>query len=143
MKLDDFRRLAEARGGDLARWPGHVREDAAVFARTREGAAILAEAEDFDRLLTAAAPYVADARVERAIHGVVTRLARPQPARGGGLTELFTNWLYPAAGFACAALVGALIGLADPIGIDEPGDDVRTMISMIIDPETISQDVVR
>jgi hypothetical protein len=143
MRLDEFRRLAEARGGDLARWPDHLREEAAAVARTREGAAILAEADAFDRLLNDAAPHVADARIERAIHGVVTRLAQPQPVRGGGLSGLFAAWLYPAAGFACAALIGALIGFADPIGIDQDDDDVRTMISMIIDTETISQDVVR
>lgn len=143
MRLDEFRQLAEARGGDLARWPDHLREDAAAVARTREGAAILAEADAFDRLLAECAPHVPDVRIERAIHGVVTRLAQPQPVRRGGLRALFAAWLYPAAGFACAALIGALIGFADPIGIDQDDDDVRTMMSMIIDTETISQDVVR
>jgi hypothetical protein len=144
MKLDEFRRLAEARGGDLNRWPDHLREEAAAIAGTSGGAAILVEAEELDRLLADAAPHIADMRVERAIHGVVTRLAQPQPARGGGLRAMMEGWFIPAAGFACAALIGALIAFADPIGIDQgDDDDARTLLSMIVDPETISQEIVR
>ncbi len=143
MRLDEFRRLAEARGSNLARWPEHLREEAEAVARTAEGAAILAEAGELDRMLISAAPRIDGARVERAIHGVVTRLAQPQPRRRLGLIGLMEGWFIPAAGFACAALIGALIGFADPIGIDQADDDMRTVISMIIDTETIPQDVVQ
>ena len=144
MTLDDFERLALTWGGDIARWPEAVRADAIAMARHPEAAAVLAEAHELDRLLNDAAPEIADARIDRAIGRVTTRLAQDtmQPSRGW-LGILAANWFAPAAGFACAALIGMLLGVVDPIGTGPGDDDVHTMISMILDADTTGQGITR
>jgi anti-sigma factor RsiW len=147
MTLDDFERLAGTWGGDVARWPEHLRAEAAAMARAPEAAAVLAEARELDQLLNDAAPEIADARIDRAIRRVTVRLAQDtvQPSRAprGWLGTLAENWFAPAAGFACAALIGMLLGVADPLGTEQGEDDVHTMISMILDVDTTGQGITR
>jgi hypothetical protein len=144
MTLDEFERLALTWGSDIARWPEAVRADAAAMARDPDAAAVLAEAQELDRLLNDAAPEIEDARIDRAIHLVNTRLAQDtvQPARGW-LEALAATWFAPAAGFACAALIGLLLGVVDPIGTGQGEDDAHTMISMILDADTSGQGSTR
>jgi hypothetical protein len=137
MTLDEFQRLADTWGGNIARWPEAARAEAELLAKQTEAAAILAAARRLDRLMSGAAPQVTDRRTADAIGAVVARLAsEPAPARWS-LSRLRV-WLMPAAGFACAAMVGAYVGLAYPLhGLRSEGV-AQSLIVMILDNDSLS-----
>ena len=110
MTPERFETLAEAYGGDVARWPDAEREAAAglMAAQPAWASAVLARAGELDAALLAFAP-------PRAAPGLAERIAAgaPRPrARWAG-------WLMPAgmgAGLAAACAAGVVMGvqLAQP-----------------------------
>lgn len=104
MTPERFETLAEAFGGDVARWPPAERDAAAelMTARPDWAQGVLARARGLDAALDAVAPPRADA----ALAGRILAAA-PRPRRR------WTGWLVPAgmgAGLAAACAAGVLAG---------------------------------
>ena len=102
-----FEALAEAYGGDMARWPSADWDAAAMFAaRERDLAArILAEAARLDAALDDWAPLQASHRLREA---VIAAAPEPRLRRGSG------GWLWRAgagAGLAVACAAGLVVGV--------------------------------
>ena len=109
MNLERFERLAEAYGGDLARWPADTREAAALFmaGEPEHAAAVLAAHAELDFALDAWRPPRASARLEEAILAAAPDARR----RRAGLAD----WLWRAgagAGLAAACAAGLVLGVA-------------------------------
>lgn len=117
MTPDRFETLAEAYGGDVARWPDAEREAAAALMAERPAWAgdVLARAGDLDAALDAfAAPRASSALAER--------IAAAAPRRRA---QRWTGWLVPAgmgAGLAAACAAGVVAGaqLAAPTPSSAP-----------------------
>jgi len=108
MNLERFERLAEAYGGDIARWPVETREAAALFmaGEPDHAAAILAANAELDFALDAWRPPRASGGLEEAILA-----AAPAARRRPG----FVDWLWRAgagAGLAAACAAGLVLGVA-------------------------------
>jgi hypothetical protein len=106
MSLDRFETLAEAYGGDVARWPDAEREAAAALMTERPDWAqgVLARAGELDAQLAAYAPRRAAAGLMDAIIA-----SAPQARRG----RRWRAWLVPAgmgAGLAAACAAGVVLG---------------------------------
>ncbi|WP_293901562.1 hypothetical protein [Phenylobacterium sp.] len=106
MTPERFETLAEAYGGDVARWPDAEREAAAqaMAARPAWAQAALARAGDLDAALDAYGP-------PRAAAGLMDRIVAdaPTPRRAWR----WTGWLAPAglgAGLAAACAAGMILG---------------------------------
>jgi hypothetical protein len=138
MTFDEFRQMADARGADMSRWPQAEQARAAVIAQSAEGMAILARAREIDRLIADSAPHVAHDRIDRAAFAVISRLAEVPQARPS-LLGLIPRWLVPATGIACAAALGVLIGTIDPVLSGNGSDDMRSVLTMIFDTNSIEQ----
>lgn len=136
MTLEEFARHAEVWGADITRWPKTVRTQAAKMASLPDAKAILAAQRRLDRLLADAVPEVEQARIDRAVYAVVTRLAEEAPRRR--LTDLLPGWLIPATGFACAVVLGALAALSGPLA-DTGHEDMRAVLTMIFDAGIFGQ----
>lgn len=101
-----FETLAEAFGGDVARWPVGEREAAAelMLARPDWAGRVLTEATALDtQLMRYTAPRAATELVDRIVVGA------PSPRRAHGMA-----WLLPVgigAGLVAASLAGFAIGL--------------------------------
>lgn len=98
-----FKALAEAYGGDLARWPEAEREAAAAFVadHPEKAAAILSEASVLDQLLASTGALQASPSLEQAVLAnaqIARPVTRPQPA---------PRWAGIAAAFALMAGAGA------------------------------------
>jgi hypothetical protein len=140
MTIDEFRQLAQTWGGDIARWPPHRRTEAGAIARMPAEAAILEEARRLDRLIAAAAPEIATARIDRAAFGVAmaiaadgARLPAPRLVR----SRLVRRWLVPAASIACAAVVGVSLGVTYPLSSLRRAADATTVLSAILDGDSL------
>lgn len=99
-----FETLAEAYGGDVARWPLADREAAAEWMAAQPGmaGAILARADDLDAALAAFAAPRASADL---VDSIVAAAPRPRPR--------WMGWLWPAglgAGLAAACVAGVVAG---------------------------------
>ena len=129
MTREEFRRLADAWGGDVERWPALRQVEARRYAATEEGGSILAGASRLDALL-ATAPNVSSERAGRAALAVVQRIA----AKGQGASRQcawrMPNWLMPAAGVACSALLGLSLATVVPYG---QSDEPTTVLGAILD----------
>ena len=105
MTPNRFETLAEAHGGDVARWPDAEREAAAelMAASPNWASDILAVARDLDvALASLEAPRGSTGLAERITAGA------PQPRRA------WSGWLAPAgmgAGLAAACAAGVMLGL--------------------------------
>jgi hypothetical protein len=142
MDLSEFRRLAEAWGGDIGRWPEARRAPARRIAATAEGAAILSAAEQLDALLAAPLAIAPD-RTAHAAAQVMQRLAAPpQPPRvrlwwlAAVAAARPRLRLQPQLGFAAASLalsvaVGASLATAFPWHQAAPAD--QTLLALILD----------
>jgi hypothetical protein len=139
MTLDEFRELAEAWGADIARWPEHLRMSAAELARRPEAMAVLAEAERFDRLISAAGPKVVADRVDQAIFNVVTLVAADSRPAGFRGMSLLPRWLIPATSFATAAVLGVSLGLMKPLNVLGNSNDTA-ILTMILDAGSFGSD---
>ncbi|MFZ5719026.1 MAG: hypothetical protein ACOY5Y_06105 [Pseudomonadota bacterium] len=106
MTPERFVALAEAYGGDFARWPATEREAAAAWASEHQDAAraILERAADLDALLNAAAaPQASAIMADRIVAG-----APRKPGSG------HAAWWLPVgmgAGLAAACAAGVVVGL--------------------------------
>jgi hypothetical protein len=124
MTEEEFKRLAAAYGGDLARWPEHLRSEAAAAARHVPHLGSLLQREyAFDECLHAAAPEVMAERADAAIAAVAGAIARQQGAAG------YRSRLWRAAplAFAVCAVLGFTLGFA---------------MSSMVSPETPPQDAI-
>jgi hypothetical protein len=139
MTLQEFTRHAETWGADIARWPQSVRAEAMRIAAAPEAEAILAGERRLDAILHDGVQDAAPARVDRAIHRVVTELAaeRPRPWFAGALSR----WLIPAAGLACAVCIGALAATVGPLADTGP-EDTPGVLTMIFDMTSVGQGFV-
>ena len=124
MTPERFEALAEAYGGDVARWPDVEREAATAWmaAEPARAGEILARASDLDAALMAYAP-------PRGAPGLAERIAaaapRPRPH--------WIGWLLPTgmgAGLAAACAAGVMLGaqLGAPAGSAEDPDAVVAAI---------------
>jgi hypothetical protein len=105
LTLERFQDLADAFGGDVARWPEADRAAGLAFARAEPSAtaAILAEASALDRLL-AASPGPAPSLALR--EAVIA--AAPRPRR----RAIDRRWVGLGASLAAASIAGVLAGAA-------------------------------
>jgi hypothetical protein len=140
MTIDEFRQLAQTWGGDIARWPSHRRTEAEAIARMPAEAAILEEERRLDRLIAASAPEIATDRIDRAVFGVALAIAadgaRP-PAPRLARPRLARWWLVPAAGMACAAIVGVSLGVTYPLSSLRPAAEATNVLSVILDGDSL------
>lgn len=136
LTLERFTLLAEANGGDLARWPEEVRAAAAALVERDPAAAeALQAAAELDALLDplfeesmaldpAPAPstaltarILADAAAATPAPAVLARAARPAPSLWGRAVALLFGEVSPAASsaaggaLAAAAVSGLAVGL--------------------------------
>jgi len=124
MTPERFETLAEAFGGDVARWPDAEREAAAALMAAEPAWAegVLARAGDLDAALAAyASPSGAHDLVERIVAGAPK--ARPR----------WTGWLLPAgmgAGLAAACAAGVMMGaqLSAPSAASDDADAIVTAV---------------
>ena len=123
MTPERFETLAEAFGGDVARWPQVERDAAAALMAARPAVVreILARAEDLDAALAAFSP-------PRAASGLMDRIIATAPTPRG--RRGWTGWLVPAglgAGLAAACAAGVMVGarLSPP----PQGDAIAAAIS--------------
>jgi hypothetical protein len=116
MTLEEFRRLADTWGGDIARWPEPLRGEAATLAHDPAAAEILAKARRLDRLATGSAPAVTERRAAAAMAAVAMRLAaeRQQETARQLLPAGLLRWLAPTAALAGAAAFGIALGMVYP-----------------------------
>ena len=126
MTLERFEALAEAYGGDVARWPLAEREAAAQLMAAEPDWVrdILARADALDAALAAFSP-------PRAASGLMDRIvaSAPQPRS----RTRWTGWLVPAgmgAGLAAACAAGMVMGarLSSPPAAPE-ADPIVTAVS--------------
>jgi hypothetical protein len=113
MTPERFEELADARGGELRRWPDAERADAqALLERDASARAILARAAALDSMLDASvvAPPSA-ALIQAALAG-----APGQRKKRGRIVQRLSEWWWPgtwAAGVGLVGAAGALVfGLA-------------------------------
>lgn len=111
MTKDEFQQLADAYGGEIARWPTNLREDAALFAAQEPAfaeATLTHEAE-----LDAALDALPRPQASRELFDRILAEA-PAPRRRGRLWRL---WLAPAGvGAALASVAGAGLILGVQLG---------------------------
>jgi hypothetical protein len=139
MTLDEFRELAEAWGADIARWPEHLRASAGELGRQPEAMAVLAEAERFDCLISAAKPKVSADRVNQAVVSVAALVAADGRPRGFHAVFLRPWWLVPAASFSTAAVLGLSLGLMKPLNTLRGSSDAP-VLTMILDAGSFGPD---
>lgn len=106
LDADRFTALAEAHGGDLARWPQDVREAARRrLAAAPELGRTLEEAASLDAALDAWRPQAASAALREAILA-----AAPKVRRGLGVAALVLR-MGLGAGLAAACAAGVITGV--------------------------------
>jgi hypothetical protein len=135
MTIDEFKTLAEAWGGDIARWPPHLRAAAQALAQTPIGMSALDEAQRLDRLIATATPEIDAERINRALFNVATAIAaadRPPPR-----SRVARWWLVPAASFAGAAVVGISLGIMHPLSSLRHSADATSVLSIILGDDSI------
>lgn len=102
--------LVEAYGGDPARWPDAEREAAvALLSGDRDLARAAEEAHHLDMMLDALPVPQPNPTLRVALKDI--------PERGNPLLALIAGWVglwRPAAGLAAAAVLGIVIGAANP-----------------------------
>lgn len=128
MTPERFEALAEAYGGDVARWPRADREAAAEWMATepRRAGGILARAGELDAALAAFAPPRASADLADRIVAGAPR-SRPR----------WVGWLWPAgmgAGLAAACVAGVLAG-AQLAAASAPSMDNEPMMTAVSDED--------
>lgn len=131
MTPERFEGLADAWGGDMARWPEAEREAAALLmaARPAWAADVLARARDLDALLDAfAAPGGSAGLAARIVAGA----PRPRARRWGG-------WLVPAGmgmGLAAACAAGVVAGVQFTAASSAPAaSDADALVAAVGDED--------
>jgi hypothetical protein len=141
MTRDEFEVLAQTWGGDLTRWPAHLRAAAAAFALMPEATEILAQAQQIDRLIVESRPKISAQRVDHLVWKVVAQTSFDKQSHARPALW-WRRWLIPAASLAGAALIGASIGVLAPLSAfrETPGNG--TILSMILDSAPLAPDWV-
>jgi hypothetical protein len=130
VNLEDFHALAEAYGGDLARWPAARRAGAEALAATSPAAAAaLGEARALDGLLAAAPRQVAGAALEARIARAAPAARRPGPGPGRWLGALAAG-----AALAAACAAGTVTGVAAATREADPAADAARFLAAPADP---------
>jgi len=128
VNLEDFHALAEAYGGDLARWPAARRAGAEALAATSPAAAAaLGEGRALDGLLAAAPRQVAGAALEARIARAAPAARRPGPGRWLGA-------LAAGAALAAACAAGTVTGVAAATREADPAADAARFLAAPADP---------
>ena len=120
LPLTEFRRLVEAYGADLGRWPEDVREPArALLATSAEARAWSAAELPLDAVLQRYTPLPLEPAFERRLNEIPLRAPRGLRFRPRAL------WA-PALAWALAAVCGVWLGTAFPdAAADQAGDDAE------------------
>lgn len=124
MTPDQFKTLAEAYGGDLARWPHELREAAAglVAADPSLAISVLAPASELDAALDAWRPMGVSHDLRERVIDQAPRAGRRAPVIG---------WLWGAgvgAGLAAACAAGLVVGAAF-VGAPLPDESVSAALT--------------
>ena len=132
--LQALEELLDAYGADPARWPAEDPRRAAAWALIDAGdsAALrsLAAARALDRALDSTAPPAPSAALAGGVL-LAAREPRPGLSRPRLSGPRLSNWaglllepafLKPAAGLACAALLGIMVGVWSPVPIAGVGE---------------------
>jgi hypothetical protein len=136
MTLDEFKALAEIWGGNIARWPEHLRPVAETLAGASEAAAILEDVGELDQLIAAAKPQVSTDRVDRTMFNVVTTIAGRSHRRALGGILSPHRWFIPAASIVCAAILGISLGIVKPLKTSTH----RGVLTMVLDAGSFDAD---
>lgn len=140
MTLEDFRRLAEAWGGDMDRWPAEAREEARKIAATDVGRAILEQESQLD-VFASAPPRILPQRVQSATRAVITQLAiETERRRVRGWQWQLPSWLVPSASLACSVMLGVALAMSSPYGDSEMGQNV--ILSSLFDSGSMAGGLV-
>lgn len=134
MSFEEFDTLAGAWGADIARWPAERRSAAeALAASSPEAAATLAEAARLDRAIVALRPAVSQARSADLVGRVAVAVAGQvrQDAERAQARRLWKGWFMPVTSLASAAVVGVVLGLAQPLSPPMSGAEYIT--ALVID----------
>jgi hypothetical protein len=129
MTPERFEALAEAYGGDVARWPDAEREAAAELMTAQPGWArdVLARAGDLDAALTAFAP-------PRGSPGLAERIAAGAPKA----RARWARWLLPAGmgvGLATACVAGVMAGAQLHAASSTPASDADALVTAVSDED--------
>jgi len=106
---DEFQQLAETYGGEVARWPAGVREDAALLAAQEPdfAGAVLAREAELDAALDALPR-------PQASRDLFDRIVAEAPAARRPRVSFWRLWLAPAgigAALASVAAAGVMLGV--------------------------------
>jgi hypothetical protein len=112
MDIDRFTELAAAHGASRERWPPEQRTLYDGLAPTREGMAILADAERIDALLDGWITQVDNAG--RPARILAAAAAQPNVAPPQRSPRALRAWL--STGFAASAVLGFVLGFAQTSG---------------------------
>lgn len=130
MTLNEFQALADAWGGDVGRWPEHLREAALTLAKTSEAQEILAGAQRIDALIMTARPQSSEDRAGAAMFAVAVKVGAE--ARDAGRADKRSGlfglpwWAAAAAGI----VLGAWLGFEKPLDAWR-GPHHQTVLTMI------------
>jgi hypothetical protein len=138
MTINEFIRLAQIWGGDIARWPDDARAEAEILAKSAHAQAILAEARALDRGIDSLAPEISPTRVDRAIYGVVNAIA--MPTRPPTRSATWLRWLVPTTSLACAALIGVSLAVSHPVELVRRPADPGMIFTLLLDSASPEQD---
>jgi hypothetical protein len=109
---EEFLSLLDERGGDIARWPTHLREGAeALLARSQPARAALKATQAVESLLAGAPAF--DTPLD--IGAIAARATRPPQARGPLLSPALRKVSFAALGVMALA-AGVLVGATPPSG---------------------------
>ena len=125
MRQERFEALAQAYGGEIARWPDAVREAAALFAAAAPEVAtlILSREGRLDAVLDAAPRTSARS-------GLFEQIVLSAPA--GRRRRRWSVWIAPArlgAGLAATALVGVLLGAQMGASTSNSAESANTSVA--------------
>lgn len=140
MSLEEFQRLAENWGSDIARWPSSGHTEARRIARTEEGRQALADARAFDNAISSAFPGISDRRAQDVTFRVLSRVARESEPQRMPWQAAFASWFIPAGGVALSAALGVAIALMTPqLGAHQ---NSVILLSAILDSGALAADLV-
>jgi hypothetical protein len=131
MTPERFEALAQAYGGDVARWPGAEREAAAALMAAQPDLArtVLAPAGDLDAVLAAWAPLAVSHDLRERV------IAAAPPVRK---TRSLVAWLWGGAGLAGACAAGLVAGVALAGSLPVPADSADTVNAAMNDYDDLS-----
>ena len=110
MSEEEFFSLLDERGGDIARWPVHLREGAeALLARSPAARAALKAVQEVEGLLANAPALTFDTAA------IAARATQAPQARGALLTPALRRVSFAALGVMALA-AGVLVGATPPSG---------------------------